>query len=430
MLLAEIIPSHRLAAAIINWIHRAMETCGLDRNEQVSQIIYVVIVIFASLLIGWLLRMALLAAARKIVELRNSRFTREMLKERTLYHCSHIVPPLVMMAFMPISFRHGSWLFNVCQTVLQIYLIITLAIAVCSVLTLIWTRYDDRENTRNLPLKGILNTGKGIVWIVAVIIAASVLMDKSPAVLLTGLGAFAAALMLIFKDSILGFVAGIQLAQNNMVHVGDWIVVPSTPANGIVLDMSLTTVKVQNFDNTIVTLPPYTLVSSSFQNWRGMKESGARRIMRSILIETTSVRALAPGEAASIAEKLPLLKKFIAAPAAYNPGADAVNGTTLTNLGLMRAYLCCYILDNAAFAHDQQILVRLMDPTPSGIPLQIYCFTATTAWTAYEAIQSALFEHIATIAPLFGINFFNTPSNDDVTTVTLTGGNARAAGQS
>ena len=302
------------------------------------------------------------------------------------------------------------------MVVFQIYFTIAMAVAVNAVITLVWKRYDDRENTRNLPLKGILNTAKGIVWIICTIIAASILMDKSPVALLTGLGAFAAALMLIFKDSILGFVAGIQLSQNDMVHVGDWIVVPSTPANGVVLDISLTTVKVCNWDNTTVTLPPYTLVNSSFQNWRGMKDSGARRILRSVTIETQSIQPLTPERAQEIAARLPLVAPFVSKASmepVFDPGLATVNGTVDTNLGLMRAYLCAYILNHTAFDHNQQILVRLLDPTSTGIPLQIWCFTSTTAFTAYEAIQSALFEHIAVVAQIFGLTIFNYPSNTD-----------------
>ena len=175
------------------------------------------------------------------------------------------------------------------RLILYIYTVIVFAMAVCVINTFLWTHFDRRENTKNLPLKGILNVCNGFVWIIAAIIIGSILLDKSPVALLTGLGAFATVLMLIFKDSILGFVAGIQLSQNDMLRVGDWIVVPSTIANGIVEDVSLTAVKVRNWDNTIVTLPPYTLVSSSFQNWRGMSDSGWRLIDKSFSIDIDTV---------------------------------------------------------------------------------------------------------------------------------------------
>lgn len=417
MIVDAIIPSHSLAVETMHIIKKSLGYVDLGNDTLLAQVIYVAVIMAFALVLGWGLRVIILYVARKIVSMRKSDIARGLIKQKVLLHCSHIVPPLVMLALIPVAFNRTSLLLKVIETALQIYTTITMAIAVNAVLTFIWIRYNDRENTRNLPIKGILNTGKGIVWIICTIIAASILMDKSPAVLLTGLGAFAAALMLIFKDSILGFVAGIQLSQNEMVHVGDWIVVPSTPANGVVMDISLTTVKVRNFDNTIVTLPPYTLVSSSFQNWRGMSDSGARRIMRAITIETQSVHTLTPDQANAIAVKLPLLTDFVnnadSHKPVFDPGLSVVNGTTATNLGLMRAYICRYILTHPAFDHTQQVLVRLLDPTSTGIPLQVYCFTATTAWTAYEAIQSALFEHITVVAPIFGLVIFNYQSNTD-----------------
>lgn len=181
-----------------------------------------------------------------------------------------------MMALLPIALDgEGRWA-QVLDRAVYVYAIAMFGVAVTAVFSFVWVRYDQHENTKKLPLKGILNVAKGIVWGIVVIVAVSVMVDKSPAVLLTGLGAFAAALMLIFKDSILGFVAGIQLSQNDMLRVGDWIVVPSTIANGIVTDVTLSVVKVLNWDNTTVMLPPYTLVSTSFQNWRSMSDSGVR----------------------------------------------------------------------------------------------------------------------------------------------------------
>ena len=238
----------------------------------------------------------------------------------------------------------------------------------------------------------------------------------------SGLGAFAAVLMLVFKDSILGLVAGLQLSQNDMLRVGDWIVVPSTIANGIVIDVSLTAVKVQNWDNTIVTLPPYTLISGSFQNWRGMSDSGVRQIARSILIDIYSVTQTTPDFIKKMVTQFPQLKAYVdkvqtAGHPIFDPGLATVNGTVDTNLGLYRAYLCEWLLGHPSISSSRQILVRLMAPTDNGIPLQIWCFTSTTAWTAYEAIQSALFEHIAVTAPVFGLQIYNDTSGADVLTI-------------
>ncbi len=235
------------------------------------------------------------------------------------------------------------------------------------------------------------------------------LVDKSPATLLAGLGVFASALMLVFKDSILGFVAGIQMSQNDMIHVGDWIVVPSTPANGIVLDMTLSTVKVQNFDNTIVTIPPYTLISGSFQNYRGMVQSGARRIMQELIIDISTISAITSDQVDAIVAKRPLLKDFVAnlrknnATEQNDGGMVALNGSIETNLGLFRAYTALYVYNNPNITHDQQILVNTQKPDLSGYRLQVYCFTNTTDWDKFESIQSAVLEHLAAAVADFGL---------------------------
>lgn len=423
------IPTHKAAQWLLSHVRHILEKLGLENDPDTEEIIYIGLVVVIALAAGWLVRRGILYVAQKFVKLRNTEIGAELLQQHTLTRCSHIISPLVILALIPFAFTSDSPSLGVVQKCLYIYTVIAVAVAVNAVLTFVWMRYDIKRNTRNLPLKGILNIGMGIVWAIVVIVSVSILINRSPAVLLGGLGAFAAALMLIFKDTILGFVAGIQLSQNDMLHVGDWIVVPSTPANGIVTDVSLTAVKVRNFDNTIVTLPPYTLVSTSFQNWRGMSQSGCRRIMRSVTFESESVVEIDDAAVDALTAKFPVMKPWVddmkaAGKAVYAPGVATVNGTVVTNLGLFRAYLCSYILSNDAFNHDSQVLVRIMDPTPNGFPLQVWCFTSTTAWTAYEAIQSALFEHIAVVAPQFNLKIYNNASVLDTTTVQMMPGPA------
>lgn len=255
-----------------------------------------------------------------------------------------------------------------------------------------------------------------MIWIVITIIAISILVDKSPAYLLTGLGAFAAALMLIFKDSILGFVAGIQMSQNDMLHVGDWIVVPGTPANGIVLDVTLSAVKVQNFDNTFVTVPPYTLVSTSFQNYRGMQASGARRFTRTLVVDTPSVVKLSDEILDKALAAHPEIKPFVTNLQSTHKEIEAdkgirpLNGSIETNLGLFRAYCAYYLLNSPWVNPSMQVLVRILEPTIYGIPLDIYAFAITTDWNSYEAIQSAIMEHFAVCAPDFGLDIYTAGS--------------------
>lgn len=412
----EIIPSHQVATWLLTHIRSLLNNLGLQRDKTIEEIIYVVAIVAFAMLLGWVIRRIILWASRKLVALKRTQFTTELLQERVLTRCSHIIPPLVILGLLPFAFDSSSLLLTIFKTCVIIYLIIAITMSINKIITFIWKRYNERENTKNLPLAGIHNVCTGIVWIISVIVIGSVILDKSPMALLGGLGAFATVLMLIFKDSILGFVAGIQLSQNDMIRIGDWIVVPSTIANGIVVDMSLTAVKVQNWDNTIVTLPPYTLVSTSFQNWRGMSESGYRLISRAVYFDVDSVVPASDALITAVAT-LPNMSAFISKVQTsgqfYDPAVATVNGTLQTNLGLFRAYMCEFLLHHPLIGTDQQILVRIMTPDASGYPLQIYCYT-TTAWTAYEAVQSEIFEHIAAIAPKFGLRLFNNPSGLDV----------------
>lgn len=229
---------------------------------------------------------------------------------------------------------------------------------------------------RNRPMKGLVQIIKGIIIGLGVIVSVSILLNSTPMHLLTGLGAFAAVLMLVFKDSILGFVAGVQLSQNDMVRNGDWIVVPNTPVNGVIIDVSLNTVKVQNFDNTIVTVPPYSLISGSFQNWRGMSESGGRRIMRSYTVDVDTIRFCTP-EMLEDLKSIPYLKEYIDKKEAQQANNEVqntdnkdglVNGTIETNLGLFRAYMTLYYNTIRLSIKSLPLLVRTLNPTDNGLP--------------------------------------------------------------
>lgn len=425
MLLSALIPSNRVAQWLLVHIHRLLDAVGLEKDQTAEEIIYAAIIVCLALFIGWATRNLVLYGVRKFMLLRHSTVGKELIEHKVLSRCSHIIPPLVLLALLPFAFTSETALRVVVLRGLLIYTVAVVCRAICTVTKFIWLRFDETRNSKNLPLGGILDTVVGIIWFIAIIVCVSIVVNKSPVNLLTGLGAFAAVLMLVFKDSILGLVAGLQLSQNDMLRVGDWIVVPSTIANGIVVDVSLTAVKVQNWDNTIVTLPPYTLVSTSFQNWRGMTESGCRQIARSVIIDSDTIVPATQDMISEIVTKYPIIKAYInkidsLGHPDYNPGLAVVNGTNQTNLGLFRAYMCQWLLNNPAIRSDEQILVRLMPPTGEGIPLQIWCFTATTNFTAYEAIQSAVFEHVAVTAIDFGLRLFNDPSGTDVTTVTLT----------
>ncbi len=242
----------------------------------------------------------------------------------------------------------------------------------------------------------------------AAIIIVAVILDKSPARLLAGLGAFAAVLMLIFKDSILGVVAGVQLSENDSLHVGDWIKVHGTEANGTVAEVSLTAVKVQNWDKTTTTIPPYSLISSGFTNYRTMQKSDTRRICRSYMIDADSVL---PATDEHITKKL--AQKAAGKVADVDNPEGLVDGTIDTNLGLFRAYMKMWLDANPHISHDSDCFVSTLAQTPSGIPFQVYCFTATSRWFPYEAIQDTVFEHLAAMLRFFSLYTFENPSGRD-----------------
>lgn len=420
--------AHSVAEWLLSLIDRLLNAIGLETHEKTEEAICLFIIIAGAFLIGWMLQKIIYFVLRHAVKLRPSAIGQELLKGKTLARCCYIIPPLVVLALAPFALEESHSTYTVVVRIAGIYALFALAVGLGAVFTFIFNYYNTYENKRKLPLKGLVNVAIGVVWIIIVILSVSVALDKSPGLLLTGLGAFAAALMLVFKDSILGFVAGIQLSENDMIHVGDWIVVPDTIANGVVLDMTLTTVKVQNWDNTIVTLPPYSLVQSSFQNWRGMSESGCRRIVKNLTIDITSVKSITPDEADALAARYPLLKDFVDnlrknnGLEQNNPGLTPINGTIETNLGLFRAYCCLYIYNNPFINNVQQILVRILDPTNGGLPLQVYCFTATTDWNKYEGIQSAIIEHISTVCGDFGLDIYSS------STITVSEENGKSGG--
>ncbi|MDE6098123.1 MAG: mechanosensitive ion channel family protein [Muribaculaceae bacterium] len=412
----DLIPAHTIAHWLLKHIDHLLDHLGLQHEQTAEEIIYVAIIIAASLLVGTLVKKVILFITQKAVAIHDGSIGRELLQQRTLVKCSHVIPPLVFLAMLPFAFVDGSKTLDIIGKVAVVYTLVCVAIGIVAVFHFIFYRINARENSRNLPLKGILNIAIGIVWIVIVIIAVSVLIDKSPVALLTGLGAFAAVLSLIFKDTIMGFVAGIQMSENDMLRVGDWVVIQGTQANGIVEDVTLSTVKIRNFDKTLVMVPPYTLVSTSIQNYRGMWESGVRRIYESLIVDLTTVVPCDPERVARVGALHPELASFIADSAKApdrtmsQPGIRGVSGSTLTNLGLFRAYICLYLAGHPKISKNERIMVRLQEPNDSGVPLNIWAFTATTDWDEYEGILSGVLEHIIMSAEEFGLGIYSSSS--------------------
>ena len=277
--------------------------------------------------------------------------------------------------------------------------------------------YNSFDVSKNKPMKGFMQVAKIIAIMICILLVIGVIINKDMKDLLIGLGTLSAVLMLVFKDPILGFVGGIQLTSNDMVRIGDWIV--KGEADGNVIDVGLTTVKVKNWDNTIATIPTYTLISDPFINWRGMTESGGRRISRSIIIDLDTIKFCTP-EMLEKYKKFQLVSKYIdqkeAEIAEYNKKnnidtTNLVNGRRQTNIGIFRAYLTEYIKQNPNLNHNLTMLVRQKDPTEFGVPLQVYCFSAKTDWLSYEAIQNDIFDHIYAVINQFDLKIYQRPSS-------------------
>lgn len=297
-----------------------------------------------------------------------------------------------------------------------IWIVIAVLVAVLSFLNGVAKIYSVYEVSKNKPITVFIQILKIFFYTVTVIIIASIVMGKSPENLLYGLGAFTAVLMLVFKDSILGFVAGVQLMSNKMIAIGDWIEMPSGDANGEVLEINLYTVKVQNWDMTISTVPTYQLISQSFTNWRGMQQSAGRRIKRSFNIDISSVHFLTHEEIESLKRSNFLndyLTKMVESLDGYTPTGEVNHLDTkhLTNLGVFRIYLTSWLKSNPDINQSMTMMVRQLQPTATGIPLEVYCFSAIQEWVGYEGVQSDLFDHILAVAPYFYVRIFQYPTN-------------------
>jgi len=346
---------------------------------------------------------------------------------------ANIVPALIVSAGIAFIPHLPHWIVAVTRNVVGAFIILTITLAISSALTFANTIYSHRPDAASRPIKGYIQVAKIVLFIAAAILMIAVLMEQSPLLLLSGLGAMAAVLMLVFRDTILSLVASVQLTSNDMLRVGDWIEMPALNADGDVIDIALHTVKVQNWDKTITTIPTHRLISESYKNWRGMQESGGRRIKRSIAIDQNSVRFLDTEEAAKL-RRFSLLDDYVERKRdeldqwngkLARAGRDPVNERRLTNVGTFRAYVLAYLRAHPRIAQDMTLLVRQLDPTAQGLPLEIYCFTSTTNWRDYEDIQADIFDHILSVVPLFDLRLFQTPSGLDLSRMVAPSGDDR-----
>jgi miniconductance mechanosensitive channel len=345
-----------------------------------------------------------------------------LIEHKVFQRMAFLVPGILIYQSISVTLDDFPGLIPAALKLTNLYIIVIFLLIINSFLNAVYAMYEKSEFAMYHPIKGYIQIAKIIVFIVVFLLIISLLFNQSPLYMLTGLGAFSAVLLLIFKDPILGFVGGIQLSANDMVRQGDWISMPKFGADGTVLEISLTTVKVQNFDNTISTLPTYSLVSESFQNYRGMKDSGVRRMKRSVSIDMSSVK-FCTQQMLDKFRKITILQEYIDRTEAelenYNNENNIdntvfVNGKRQTNIGVFRAYLEEYLAHHPLVDNKSDLLVRQLQPNSSGIPIEIYAFTLETGFIKYEKVQSDIFDHILAIVPQFDLRVFQSPTGEDL----------------
>lgn len=387
-------------------IAQQLSDMGIDK-ENISwstRLTLIALILLISYIITKLFRHLVIPAVHKITSRTKATWDDYLFNERMMTSFCRMIPPIMFYLLLPFVFNNIPQVLDILLKGCLIYLVITTLMLVNSFLNSLYEISNEHETLRNRPLKGIYQMINLVAIGIGIILIISILIDQNAATILAGLGASAAVLILIFKDSILGLVAGVQLSANDMLRPGDWITMPKYGADGDVLEVSLTTVKVRNFDKTITTIPPYALVSDSFQNWRGMRETGGRRIKRSIFIDMTTVHFCSERE------------KEMFASRGWIDEAQAKPETQVVNLYVFRNYLQNYLKEHPRTHKELMIMVRQMQPTSEGLPLEIYCFSNTTVWPEYEQIQGEIFDHILAVIPEFGLRIFQRPSGNDLST--------------
>ncbi|MDX1537177.1 mechanosensitive ion channel family protein [Arsukibacterium sp.] len=340
---------------------------------------------------------------------------------------ANIVPALIISKGITLIDGVSETVTTIVVNVCNAFIVLTIALAIANILTLVNAIYEQGPDAKTKPIKGYVQVLKIVVFTIALILMIAALVDRSPLILLSGLGAMAAVLMLIFQDTILSLVASVQISSNDVIRVGDWVEMPQLNADGDVIDIALHTVKVQNWDKTITTIPTRRFMTDAFKNWRGMQQSGGRRIKRSLMLDQQSVHFLDADERKHLT-RFSLLQDYLAEKQkeidSWNSelaerGQEPVNTRRITNIGTFRAYVQRYLASHPGVHQHMTLMARQLAPGADGLPLEIYCFTNTTAWLAYEGIQSDIFDHLLAILPEFGLRVYQHPSGMDIRAIQL-----------
>jgi small-conductance mechanosensitive channel len=369
-----------------------------------SEIAATAIVIISGILTNWILQLIFRLFSKQNIRLLKSRWHPYLAKRKLGHNILLLIPGLIMYLVPYMFFEKGDNMIRLLHRLDLSYLMIVLAIIANSIMLAFLDIYSTTEKNRSHPLQGLVQGLQVILCFITGIIVIAILIDKSPTVLLTGLGASAAVLMLVFKDSILGFVAGVQLSQNNMIKLGDWIQLPDGSANGTVEQITLNTVKIRNWDNTISMIPPYTLVTSVFKNWRGMQESGGRRVDKCIFIDMNTLETCTPEMISNLRKAIPLMGASL-----KNINYGSADNQAITNIQLYRMYIDTYLRQNKEVNTSLDIIITQKEATAYGLPIEVYFFLRDKRWAYYEQKQSDIFDHLMTMAHEFGLHLYQRP---------------------
>lgn len=380
-----------------SWMNGILIGWGVDPKiaNTFDEMIIAALLVILAIGLDYLCQAIFVGSMKKLAQHTHYQWDSLLLKRKVVHHLVHTIPGILVYALLPLAFIRGKGLLLLSQKICAVYIVFALLLAINGFILVFLDMYNMRQVNKNRPIKGFMQVLQVLLFFIGGIVIIAILIGKSPASLFAGLGASAAILMLVFKDTILGFVAGIQLSANDMLRPGDWITVPGSNANGIVQEITLNTVKIQNFDNTISTIPPYTLVSASFQNWRGMVESGGRRVMKSIFLDLNTIKFCTPDMLNTFCKEIPLL-------ADYKPD----EGVTPTNSQMFRVYVEKYLTSLPVVNTDLDLIISQLQSTEYGVPIQIYFFSRNKIWKEYERIQSDIFDHFFAMVPKFELKVY------------------------
>ena len=390
------------------FVRQWLKSMGIENNlQELSLVIGVTIILVASyityVIAHWVFDHAIERALRRAPE----RWYRALVDSGFFKRCANLAPVVIINSFIPVLFTNDfeSWQ-SPLQTAVGIYLTWVITSILTSIASFVSIAYDYTPKTRDVPITGVIQVVKLVLVLMAIIITVAIIMNKSPMYLLSGFGAMTAILMVVFKDTLMGFVAGVQLATNRMVAIGDWIELPDHNVDGTIQEVGLITLKVENWDKTIVYLPTYVLINQSFKNWQGMIETGGRRMKRSLMIDLDSSKLLSDDELEKIVDTY--FGKSVDEWLKENDLEKPVS-----NLTAFRIFADGYLKNHPKVREDLTCMARLMQPTAAGIPLEIYAFSSDTEWTKYEALQSSIIEHLYSVLPEFGLRNYQYLNNQN-----------------